>query len=527
MFNTLDHSELDVQELITNSKAATCALDPIPTKLLKQHVDIILPAITKMINSSLASGVFPHPWKQAIVTPLLKKPGLDLTFKNFRPVSNLPYVSKLTEQTVACQATQHMEENAPLPECQSAYRKYHSTETALTKIQSDILMNMEHQSVTLLVMIDLSAAFDTVDHPIMLNRLQHRFGISGRALDWFASYLDNREQRVSINGTVSSGRPIYYGVPQGSCLGPIMYTQYASTLFEVVQRHLVNIRGYADDHALYVSFHPNTQGTEAAAVSAIKNCLTDVKTWMLENTFKMNDSKTELIIFGSKQQLAKLNTDSLCVGDTKIHTSTNIRNLGAYLDETMSMTTHIDAKCRSAFMHLYNLRGIRKFLTPTTTECLVHAFITSQLDYANSLLVGVPAVHMEKLQRIQNMSARLIAGARKFDRITPILKELHWLPVTERVKFKVLLLTFKALHGMSPQYIADMIKVSQQERDHRSNYTVTLQGHTTKCSTFGDRAFCVSAPRLWNELPPAIRTIHKLSTFKSKLKTHLFKNYFK
>ena len=161
-------------------------------------------------------------WNEALVTPtLLKKCGSDLAFKNFRPISNLQFVSKLVERAAADQLQSHWIKNNLFLTLQSAYRPNHSPETALLKIKNDILMNMDKQHATLLILLDLSAAFDTVDHQILLNRLRTEFGVSGKVLDWFASYLSNRSQKVTVDGVLSDRFGIDFGVPQGSCLAPL------------------------------------------------------------------------------------------------------------------------------------------------------------------------------------------------------------------------------------------------------------------------------------------------------------------
>ena len=205
-----------------------------------------------MINLSLSNGCFPDAWKCALISPLLKKLGLDLLFQNFRPVSNLPYVSKLTEKAVVDQLNDHTESNELLPENASAYRRDHSTETALIKVQSDMFAAMENQHVTLLVMVNLGAAFDTVNHEMLLNRMESRFGIGGTVLDWFGSYLDGKKQKVLVNNAMSEEMYLNCGVPQGSCLGPVLFVIYISSLYDVISRHLPNVHGYADDHQLYL-----------------------------------------------------------------------------------------------------------------------------------------------------------------------------------------------------------------------------------------------------------------------------------
>ena len=179
----------DVRMLITNSKTTSCCLDPVHTSLLKSSIEPLIPVITKIINTTLESGVFPKDWKEAVVVPLQKKSGLDPLFTNLRPVNNLAYISKLAERSVFNQMHDHLVRSDLYPVLQSAYRRYHTTETALLKVRNEILMNMNSQRVTLLVLLDLSAAFDTVDHRILLKRLTSCFGVRGKVLEWFSSYL--------------------------------------------------------------------------------------------------------------------------------------------------------------------------------------------------------------------------------------------------------------------------------------------------------------------------------------------------
>ncbi len=247
----------------------------------------------------------------------------------------------------------------------------------------------------MLVLIDLSAAFDTVDHGIALKVLHSRFGLSGTVLKWHESYLSARKQCVVINGVHSNVAELSFGVPQGSCLGPVIFTQYASSLFEVVHQHLDGIHGYADDHQLYLAFSPNSLASQHEAITCMENCLAAVKSWMLSFKLKMNDSKTEFLVIGSRQQLAKISCSSIKVGDSTVTAVDSVRDLGAYLDKNMSMQTHIETKCRTAFKQLYNLRCIRKYLTREATETLVHSFIFSHIDYCNALLYGLPTTSIK------------------------------------------------------------------------------------------------------------------------------------
>ena len=187
----------EVCNIVRESSNASYRLDPVPTWLVKSCLDVLAPSITELVNLSLLSGCVPENWRTAVVIPLLKEPGLDLVYKNFRPVSNLPFIYKVVEKAALQQLLVHCEKNAPLAKFQSCFRKYHSTETALLKVQNDILMSMDNKEVTLLVLLDLSAAFDTIEHSILLNILQQDFGVVGTALNWFDSFLSGRKQKYT------------------------------------------------------------------------------------------------------------------------------------------------------------------------------------------------------------------------------------------------------------------------------------------------------------------------------------------
>ena len=216
---------------IKESPSKTCSLDPCPTHIVKQCIDILLPSLTKLVNFSLKNGIFPNPFKQAIVTPLLKKSTLSKEdLKSYRPVSGLSFLSKLVERIVAAQIRSHMDSHDLGNTFQSAYKVGHSAETALLCIKNEIHLSLSKGMPTALVLLDLSAAFDTIDHDTLLSCLSSRFGFVGSALKWFRSYLQDRFQSVKIGSSLSNLFKLKFGVPQGSVLGPLLFSLYTTPL---------------------------------------------------------------------------------------------------------------------------------------------------------------------------------------------------------------------------------------------------------------------------------------------------------
>ena len=426
---------------------------------------------------------------------------------------------------------QHLTKNSLFPSTQSAYRQFHSTETTLLRIKNDILLAMDQQKVTLLILLDLSAAFDTIDHNILLQTLQTHFGVDGMVLSWIRSYLSGRKQQIMMDGVVSNDFEVPYGVPQGSRLGPLLFTLYTSNLIKAIQKQFssVSCHCYADDTQLYISFSPD-KDTQEQNVSVFEACIQYVRSWMCQNKLKLNDSKTEFLIIGTPRQVSKLNINDITVGNSVVRPSDTVRNLGVSFDSCLNMEAQISNTCKSAFYMLYNLRRIRKYLDQTNAETLIHAFISSKIDYCNGLLYGLPDTQIMKLQRIQNACARLVCSTSKFCHITPLLKNLHWLPIRQRLAFKILLIVYKALNGQAPCYISELLawKANTYSHNLRSSKDTLLLKPPTQLTkiTLGDRTFICAAPKLWNSLPVSVRKAESLLSFKTLLKTHLFAQAF-
>ena len=517
-------TEEEIRRVVMQSPTKSCTLDPIPTFMLKESIDVLLPFLTAMCNASLSEGVLPLSQRHAIVTPLLKKPSLDpAELKNYRPVSNLSFVSKIVEKLVSDQLVSHLQSNNLMPRLQSAYRRHHSTETALLRVVSDLLRAADNKKVTLLGLLDLSAAFDCVDHAILLQRLTNRFGIVGTALDWIKSFLSDRTQQVSYNHRLSSVGHLICGVPQGSVLGPLMFVLYTAELFDLIEACGLTAHSYADDTQIYLSVPAVDAST---AVQRFTLCVERIEAWMGANRLKLNTEKTQVIWIGTRQQLSKIDITELRLGSATVPVSNSVSDLGVMVDSQLTMADHVATTCRSCFFQLRQLRSIRLALTIDATKTLVNAFISSRLDYCNSLLAGISSGLLKKLQSVQNAAARLISRTRKFDHITPVLRDLHWLPIRKRIDFKIATLVFKCLHDLAPPYlVGDIVPLASipGRRLLRSSSTQTLSVPFVRTANYGSRCFAVYGPTVWNSLPVELRTADcSLATFRQRLKTYFF-----
>jgi hypothetical protein len=530
-FTRFQHTTPDqIIQLVNKSQNKHCSLDPVPTNVVKNCIDLLAPFICVLFNRSLDEGYLPQSQKVANIIPHLKKRGLDeADHKSYRPVSNLSFISKLLERIIAQQLNDFLSSTNALPAFQSAYRRNHSTETALLKVFSDVCRAIDDGNTCLLGLLDLSAAFDTVDHDILLTRLEKTFGICDAALQWFRSYLTDRLQAVRLAGRCSRLSKLKFGVPQGSVLGPILFLLYSAPVVDIITRHGLMTHCYADDTQVYFYCPPDQT---SSLLDRFTRCIADVEQWMKSNRLKLNCDKTEMLWLASRYGFRSMATvPSVTVGNTVVQPANGARNLGCYFDRNLNMKQHITNVCRLCYFQLRQLRVIRRTLPAEVLKTLLHAFVSSRLDYCNSLFYGLPQCELQKLQRVQNAAARLFGGLRKYDHISPILRDkLHWLPIQQRVDFKIALLTYKSLHQMAPGYLQQMfhpVAQSQNVARNRSASRGDLLPQSWNTVAFGQRGFDYSAPIVWNSIPTSVRNCDSLTTFKKSLKTHLFrKAYF-
>ena len=250
--------------------------------------------------------------------------------------------------------------------------------------------------------------------------------------------------------------------------------------------------------------------------------LMHIRSWMIRHKLKINDDKTEFLIISSPRSKHAFHP-SLKIGDVVAQPTSSCCNLGVHFDKHLSMESHIVNVCRCMMFHLRSIATIRPMLTEFATAQLVHSLVTSRLDYCNSLLYGLPDTLLRKLQRVQNVAARIIRRCDRHCHIRPVLQDLHWLPVKFRILFKVLLLTFRTIQGSAPEYLCDLITPYAPQRCLRSSSHNLLTVPKVRLKSYGERCFAYAAAKEWNELPDVLKSCHSVNSFKTKLKTYLFK----
>ena len=412
-------------KIVSVMNKTTCSSDPFPSKLLMSHLPTIIDTITHMINLCISTSVFPSSCKSATVLPLIKKPGLDpQVLKNDRPVSNLSFLSKLIEKVISSRILTHIADNNLIDKFQSAYRCGHSTETALLRVYSDIVTMVGKGNRSYLVLLDLSAAFGTIDHDTLFVILDKYIGITGSALQLLKSYFSDRSQRVLIDDVMSGVANIVCGVPQGSVLDPLKFCLYLLSFGAILKYHGMAI--------IYMLMTLNSIShlsviIPLASLPKLNNCISDIIVWMIKNKLKINDSKIVFIVFRSPQAKQDLSSLSVYVGDSIIQQFVKVRDLGVIFDQFLSFDDYISSDCRSTHFHLRNIGRIRHLLSHLAIAQLIHALILTRLDYCNSVLYNLPRSSISRLQRNQNQAARILTRTPRRDHITEVLIDLHWL----------------------------------------------------------------------------------------------------
>jgi hypothetical protein len=504
----------EIKEIISDTGIKCSPADLLPQQLFKDNINILLPVIVKLVNISLLSGNIDGV-KLADIVPLLKDDSLDPNIlKNFRPVSNLTFIGKLIERVVLKRLNDHLSANNLHCPDQSAYRKNHSTETLLVRIWNDLLIATDEKKATVVMLLDLSAAFDTVDHGLLLRILKKEIGLRGNALQWFESFLTGRAQRIRLGHYVSEEILIKFGVPQGSVLGPVLFNIYIRSIYGCVKALGFNIHGYADDHQVIKSFGAASQSL--TLIYDIDLCFQKIKHWMNQYYLQLNDSKTQIIIFGSTRVLNDIQIHGVnFTSGAAVRFIPCVKNLGIHMDSRLTLADQVVNLKKKSFMTIRNICKIRFLLSKEQLRVIVNSLVVSCLDYCNGLFYGICEKLLMQLQLVQNAAAKAITGKYKHDHLCNDLRELHWLDVRKRIIFKIGLLAYKSVNGLAPVYLQELFRYCHH------GHTLQLMVPQVN-SKYGQRSFSVVGPKLFNKLPTYVKTALNVDIFKTELKTYLF-----
>jgi hypothetical protein len=397
----------------------------------------------------------------------------------------------------------------------------------MANVIDDIQNFLEEKQNVVLVMLDLSSAFDTVDHDSLLDRLETQFGICEGALQLIKSYLRERSFSVVIDEDTSKPHELQYGVPQGSILGPLFYLMYTSEIETIVEGHGLKVPLYADDCTIYFPFE---NGDEVTAEIRQSQWMNDIKRWMTKSFLKLNEDKTSVMLFRSNEskECAKIDSFSLTDGNNKVKAVDKVKLLGVWLGASLNFSDFANRKIQTCNFHLRNLRAVKQSIPTNIRVRLVTSLISSTIDYCNALLICSLKYVTDRLQKILNKAVRFIFDVRKRDHISPYLFKLHILPVIYRVKFKVSVIAFDVTRGTAPVYLTNKVKMFKPTCDKllrpgsgRDEWMFNSNVVVYKSSTYISKMIVE-----WNELPLDLRRADDFETFKSMLKTYYFKKAF-
>jgi hypothetical protein len=443
-----------VIKMVRTIKSNACGVDGISAFFLKLGIEHSVYAFTDIINASLKFNKFPQRWKGALVKPLPKISNPTVP-SDYRPISLLPAFSKILEKLVARQMVQYLKSTGYLDNLQSAYKQSHSTITALLNVTDDIYEALENSELTFLVLLDYSKAFDCANHRLICAKLQAA-GFKNDSLSWITSYLSGRSQKVVAGSEESSWENVINGVPQGSVLGPLLFTILVSDISDAIKRGRYHL--YADDTQLYYKCKVEDANT---TIANINSDLQNIFDYSKRNCLKLNAGKSKFIIIGSRPNLKKLKTtivlDEIKLGPDIIEREYSVKNLGIMFDEYFSWTQHINLITAKAYGKLRQAYRFKNFLSPQAKWNLSETYILSQFNYGDIILQGMSNQLTHKIQKIQNSCIRFSFGLRKYDHVTETRKNNKIICMEDRRQLHSLSLMFKITKNIAPIYLCNRI----------------------------------------------------------------------
>ena len=487
-------------------------LDGIPARFLKDGASVLKIPIAHIVNTSIVTNTVPNEFKEAKVKPLFKK-NKQTDVGNYRPVSILSSVSKVLEKSVYTQVENYLTDNKLLFDHQSGFRQKFSTDSCLIHLLDHIRTQSSHGLYTGMIMIDLQKAFDTVNHDILCSKLK---GMGFESVEWFRSYLSERQQIVHINDTYSKPCKISCGVPQGSILGPLLFLCYINDMSISIDQGC-KLMLYADDSAILFS-HKDPEIISQKLACALESC----NNWLIDNKLSLHLGKTESIIFGSKRKVKKVGNFSISSMGQNLAGQDTVKYLGVNIDQTVSGETiakNIIHKANSRLRFLYRQASC---LNQNSRKILVSALIQCHFDYAASAWYsGLSQTLKKRLQTTQNKMARFILNLGPRAHVDQeLLSTLKYLNVENRVRFLKLCHVHRIFNHNSAPYLTEhFIKISDFHRYNTRGSAFNFI--VPKIKSSADRTFYFSSIKEWNKLPDKLKCISELDGFKCAIRKYL------
>ena len=538
----------EVEEVVTAlSNSSSFGLDLIDTYIIKLVKLEILPALTHIINLSLAKNEFPTAWKKSKIIPLHKK-GDTLNPKNYRPVAIIPVFSKILERVVFNQMVEYLTRNQLIHPNHHAYRSHHNTTTALIQLYDGWVESVQAGKIAGVCFLDMSAAFDIVDHNLLLKKLE-LYGFDQDMLRWISSYLTGRYQAVSIDGCLSKLSWVEHGVPQGSILGPLLYTLFTNELPETIHDHSLErpveaegagtgwptfnlgckdsgtVTCYADDTTY--SYADEDPDSLSQNLSDKYKVMSD---FLVSNQLKLNDEKTKLMVMTTSQKRPKLNQLSPVVINTPtevIEKSETEKLLGAWLHQDMKWAEHVvgneDCLVRSLNRRIGALRKVCKVAGFKNRKMIADGIFMSKLVYLIPLWGACAASLLKSLQTLQNKAARAVTKLDWNSPTTLILQQCGWLSVNQLSVYHTVILAHKVMQARTPKYLYSKFNTNYQYKTRQATSGLIRCTRTPELDIARD-SFCWRATELYNRLPVEIRNMKTLMQFRENVKSWVKQN---
>lgn len=504
----------DISKLINNIKSTSTGQDGLNITMIRMCCPFVLPFITHIINSCIFTKTFPISWKYASVIPIAKNTD-PKNFKDLRPISVLPTLSKILEKVIFYQIYTFINNESLLPEIQSGFRSGYSCETALLKVTDDILSATDKGYITILTLLDYSKAFDTVDHGVLLDTLMS-LGFCSESIQLISSYLSDRKQSVVLGGRQSLPLSAVCGVPQGSVLSPLFFAIYTSNLPSQIRYSSLHM--YADDIQLYKSFSPQDW---RSAVADVNNDLQSIHNFSKEHNLRLNPAKSQAILFGNSKICNELQSSvEIGIDGAVLPIVNRVRDLGLTLDNSFRYRHQINSYIKSAYLRLRVLYPHRSVLSKSVKIRLCETLILSIFTYCS--IIYNAAIDQEteyRIQKVQNSCLRYIFGIRKHDHISHKLPECGWLNMKDRRKVQALCFYHKLLLSKTPPYLYRKVRFRCDVHSITTRYRnlISPPPHTT--SLF-ERAFSYDIYSLYNNLPERFKAL-SVTTLRGKLKNEI------